>query len=67
VSNQSINAKVARELMDGAMSGFNSEGVEITSCGPLEKTEGGDWGFTISGDAEGHPWGFHGTVVVTLE
>lgn len=57
-------AKVARELMDGAMSGFGDEGVEITSTGPLEKGENGDWGFTISGNVNGAM--FDGAVSVTL-
>lgn len=64
MNDQSMPAKVARELMDGAMSGFGDEGVEITSTGPLEKGENGDWGFTISGNVNGAM--FDGTVSVTL-
>lgn len=64
MNDQSMPAKVARELMDGALRGFADEGVEITSTGPVEKGENGDWGFAISGDANGAM--FDGTVSVTL-
>ena len=52
MSDRSLGAEVARELMDGSMRGFNDEGVSITSTGPLERTEDGGWGFDISGGTD---------------
>lgn len=67
MTEKTFQQRVAEELKDGAMSGFNDDGIEINSTGPVRKTESGNYGFDISGDALDEGAVFSGFVEVKIE